>query len=343
MKFNISENSIAEIKNRLSIFDIARHLCIDLKGKRGIYHSPFRQDRKPSFSISKDGQAFFDFATGEKGDTISFYQLATNNNFKDSIKNLSILAGIGAKTPVYSKRVTDYPKEKNRLEKPNIPPLEWSETDARKLEVLRGYCIESLRIAFKRKVFGFANYQGHRVYIVTDIVGRVAQARRLDGGLFKDLNGGHKAETLKNSICSIPVGIDAIKTFPIVALCEGGTDFLASFHFAYIYDCENEVAPIALLGATHSIHKELLPTFIDKDVIIFADNDEAGAKGLENWGKQIHPYAKRVLYFSFKGFHTSTDKAVKDLSDFMNLETDEWENLRPYTNPYFTILNERNN
>lgn len=89
MNFNVEE-----IKARLDIPCLAQRLGLPLNGKNGIYHSPFRADRKPSFSISRDGKLFNDFATGEKGDVFKFYQIATGADFRTSLNALVRFAGL---------------------------------------------------------------------------------------------------------------------------------------------------------------------------------------------------------------------------------------------------------
>lgn len=278
-----------EIKARLTIFDVSKRLDIGLRGQNGIYHSPFRDDKKPSFSISKDGKFFNDFATGDKGDIFTFYRIATGADFKTTFNRLADFAGI---------KKTDYPRflRRQRLRstkevidsislKPKIPHLTWNEAYARKLEALRGYSLEAQEIAFKRCVFGFCEYRGLPAWIVTDGAGRTAQARRVDGLKWADSNVGHKAETLKNSNCSIPAGLEAIKDFKIVAICEGSSDFLASFHFAYINDCENEIAPLAILGATQDISLRALNALKDKLVIVFSRCRRSRQESFETMGR----------------------------------------------------------
>lgn len=336
MNFNVEE-----IKARLDIPCLAQRLGLPLNGKNGIYHSPFRADRKPSFSISRDGKLFNDFATGEKGDVFKFYQIATGADFRTSLNALVRFAGLEkiAYKPFVKHR--EKPIEEPPL-KPKIPPLFWIEAHARNLERKRGYSVEAQRMAYRRGVFGFCEYKGFPAWIITDGAGNTAQARRLDGGLWADTNTGHKAENLRNSNCSIPAGLEAIRDFKIVAICEGSSDFLASFHFAYINDCENDIAPLAILGATQDISLKALNALKDKLVIVFPDADEAGKKALKRWGDKIAPYAKKTFYFSFNNYHKSDGTPVKDLSDFMDLDADEWENGRPYTqNPYYELL-ERN-
>ena len=338
---------VAEIKSRLSIFNIAARLGIEIKGGGRSMCSPFRNDRKPSFSISRDGQLFNDFATGDKGDVISFYALAMGKGKGDAIQDLAQVAGIaqslGARTPrtFYCRRTATIPaRPEPTKERPSLPALEWNERHARHLQDMRSYSVESQYIAFKRGVFGFCNYKGFPAWIIADGAGRVAQARRIDGGLFKDNNGGHKAETLKNSNCTFPAGLAAMENFKTIAICEGSTDFLAAFHFAYVNDCENDVAPLAMLGAKQRINSDVLPVFKGKHVIIFPDDDSAGKKALYAWGEQLTPYAEKVFYFDFSRFHRIDGRQVKDLSDFIAIDPDEWEAARPYCNPYFEILNE---
>ena len=339
--------STDEIKSRLSIFDICARLGIEIKGRGRLISSPFRLDKKPSFSISQNGQLFNDFATGEKGDLIDFYALATKRSKGDAIKELAEWAGL-APERLFNSKPTTYPRLKierptaqpePERPRPKIPPLQWSDKGAKRLQDMRGYSIEGQRIAFERGVFGFCEYKGLPAWLVTDGAGRVAQARRVDGFQYSDSGAGHKAETLKNSDASTPAGIGAIGQSKYVALCEGSTDFLAAFHFAWVNDCENEVAPIAMLGAEQSISPDALETLRGKIVLIFPDADKAGFKGLLKWGNQIAPYAK-VLFFKFDEFHRIDGEAVKDLSDFIALDPNEWETARPYTNPYFKLLQE---
>lgn len=334
---------LSEIKSRLNIFEVASRLGIEIKGNGRLICSPFRQDRKPSFSISPDGQLFNDFATGDKGDLIDFYALATKQSKGESIKDLSEWKGLANTKPTtYPRFKTERPTQQPEPThpRPNIPPLQWSDKGARRLQDMRGYSIEGQRIAFERGVFGFCEYKGLPAWLITDGAGRIAQARRVDGFQYSDSGAGHKAETLKNSDASTPAGIGAIGQSKYVALCEGSTDFLAAFHFAWVNDCENEIAPLAMLGAEQTINAAALDRLNGKAVLIIPDADGAGQKALKHWGDQIAKHAAKVLYFSFNGFHRIDGKPVKDLSDFIALDPDEWETSRPFTNPYFQLLQE---
>ncbi len=66
------------ICDKISIFDVAQKLGVRLVGKGKLYHSPFRKDEHPSFSIYNNGKFFKDLATGESGNVITFTSLAKN-------------------------------------------------------------------------------------------------------------------------------------------------------------------------------------------------------------------------------------------------------------------------
>ena len=48
--------------------------------------SPFRDDRKPSFSVFANGQRWKDHSTGKGGDVLSFLQLARNCSFSEALR-----------------------------------------------------------------------------------------------------------------------------------------------------------------------------------------------------------------------------------------------------------------
>ena len=80
----------ADIKARYTVLDVWRmlmpHSC---PAKDGVYHSPFRDDRTESFSISGQGARFHYFGTGDGTDCIDFYQLATGCTRKEAMQKLA--------------------------------------------------------------------------------------------------------------------------------------------------------------------------------------------------------------------------------------------------------------
>jgi DNA primase len=58
----------------------------------GVYRSPFREERNPSFSIFANGTRFKDHATGDSGDAITFYAMARGIENRDAVKEFLNLA-----------------------------------------------------------------------------------------------------------------------------------------------------------------------------------------------------------------------------------------------------------
>ena len=90
----LSPITITEAKNRLPIPTLWRILNLvgNPPAKDGVFHSPFREDGNPSFSIFADGTRFKDHATGESGDAITFYAMARNIENREAVKGFLNLA-----------------------------------------------------------------------------------------------------------------------------------------------------------------------------------------------------------------------------------------------------------
>jgi hypothetical protein len=90
----ISPITISEAKNRLPIFALWKILNLNGEppAKDGVYRSPFREERNPSFSIFANGTRFKDHATGERGDAITFYAMARGIGNREATKEFLTLA-----------------------------------------------------------------------------------------------------------------------------------------------------------------------------------------------------------------------------------------------------------
>lgn len=80
----------ADIKSRYTVLDVWRMLMPQsCPLKDGVYHSPFRDDRNPSFSISQQGRKWKDFSSDEGGDIYDFYQKATGCTWIEAVNALA--------------------------------------------------------------------------------------------------------------------------------------------------------------------------------------------------------------------------------------------------------------
>lgn len=79
-----------DIKARYTVLDVWRMLMPQsCPLKDGVYHSPFRDDSNPSFSISQQGRKWKDFSSDEGGDCLDFWMKATGGTLSEAIAALA--------------------------------------------------------------------------------------------------------------------------------------------------------------------------------------------------------------------------------------------------------------
>jgi hypothetical protein len=307
--------------------------------------SPFREDRRPSFSVFDEGRRYRDFGTGEHGDAVDFLAHARGLSNADAVNEFMRLAGVGPRReatslgaimPTVMARVDAAVNGDQRNLVLPADMHEGSTAELRLLASLRGLNIEALTLATDRGLLRFATMQdgASRVtaWLVRDSDQRNAQARRLDGIRWQSLPGEPKAKTLAGSQAAWPIGITEARSFPCVALVEGGPDLLAAFHFAQCEGRQDHVAPVAMLGASLAICDDALPLFAGKRVRIFPHLDDAGQDAAARWESQLVDIGAEVDCFSLAGVRKVGGSAVKDLNDMAFLHADDFEDDRALWN-----------
>jgi hypothetical protein len=286
--------------------------------------SPFREDRSPSFSVSEDGLLFIDFATNERGNSIHFLARIRGFSYAEAyLELLNMVDGPAEGKPAAPTRSPEARPEVTR--RPDLSGLELCrESDLEQISKLRSIPIEGLQLACERKLlFAYQNpFQG-RCWVITDDARRNAIARRLDGERFhfrqakEGEKEGPKAKCWLHAEAKWPIGIAQATSFPAIALCEGGPDFLSGFALDHAGAVESLVAPVCMTGSGCSIHKEALPLFRGKRVRIFADADEPGQAALQRWAEQLQEVQAEVDCYSFDGLFKTDGSPVEDLNDFL--------------------------
>lgn len=159
-------------------------------------------------------------------------------------------------------------------------------------------------------------------WLITDSTRRNAQARRLDGEPWAGI-GHAKAKTLPGCDPSWPIGAAEIGTRPVVVLCEGGPDFLASLFVAWWEGgpgLVNKIAPVCMTGGGNNIQPNALAFFAGKHIRIAVHADDQGREAGERWAGQLYGAGAEALDgFDFSGLVRSDGKPVKDLADFATL------------------------
>src|SRR6266576_326968 len=85
-------NTCAEIKSRLTLYDVAAMAGVELPHRPGVkFRSPFRPDRHPSCSVYRGAESwrFKDWSLGIDVDQIGFYSLARGIDNTQAIRELA--------------------------------------------------------------------------------------------------------------------------------------------------------------------------------------------------------------------------------------------------------------
>jgi len=292
---------LEETLARVSIEDVWQALGLPGEPKKSM-KSPLRDDKQDSFSVF--GNHWKDFGANEWGDQLDLVCKALNIDLPAASRLLLERFGGQPMQPLVRKE-----KDVSRpIGKPAIPAMQFgSYSDVETLQRARrlpmNVGIITLR---KRGLLGFVTYEGQRCWAWTDSSKRSCQLRTIDGTPLS----GAKARTLAGNDASWPVGIANAEARPIVLLCEGPADCLAVSLAAWIEGHWDDVAPVAMLGASQSISNDALPLFKGKTVRIFRDSDPPGIQAARRWAKQLRPFARSVDIWT-------SDKEGEDFTDWL--------------------------
>lgn len=309
--------SIDELKARLDIPTVWR--LLQLPGEPGkSCTSPFRPDKKPSFSVYDAGRRFRDHATGDGGTVIDFIQLALNVPLEGALKWAREQCGGAVPSPAAVKHGP------NKETKPKPPPKlrPGTEAELEDLSERRGFTLATLLDAQARGLLGFANVFGKVAWCVADPGGRILEARRLDGEPWEAFGKmpARKCHAFGHGK-TWPVNLEDAARCAKLALCEGGPDLLAALEIVRREGKTECVGVVAMLGAANTrFDAEALPFFRGKLVRIFCHADEAGRKAAKAWARAlVDAGALRVDAFDLSGLVRLDGQPGKDLADLLNI------------------------
>ena len=320
---------LEEAKRRIRVPELWRHFGFPGDPAPSC-RCPWREDRKPSFSVHESGELWNDFSTGEGGDAVDFLRHASGLSAGDACRKFIELAGGRIQPIARAPRVIQQPTERAR---PSLGGFrEGTPEELQALASLRGIGLEGIRWASARGVLRFGTVKGHPAWIVMDGEKVNAQARRLDGKPWEDLNA--KARTARGAWAAWPLGIREAEPFPCIALVEGGPDFLAA-HYLSLWEQASHYskqdvhcAPVTMLGASLRIHADALPLFAGKRVRLFGHGDPAGREAVTRWARELEPHASEVDAFDFGGLVRADGTPAKDLNDCLNLNPDSFSETK---------------
>jgi hypothetical protein len=169
---------------------------------------------------------------------------------------------------------------------------------------------------------------GFLSWVVTDPSGLIAEGRRF-GRLPYPAYGylpERKAHTIRGSVKRWPIGLGVdsglIKKASMIAVTEGGPDYIASWHFT-LRAGRNDILPICVLGrGIHGLFPKALSLMAGKRIKFFphVDQDEGGLEMVKLIGGQLTKLGCELTYFDFKGLRQVDGSPVNDLNDLTNLD-----------------------
>lgn len=216
---------------------------------------------------------------------------------------------------VPSRSRTPLPGDLRRGTCTELSTLAWS----RGLDVFAG-----LEVVTRRGILWFTdglrdgNESAGTSWVLTDSARRNAQARRLDGGLWKSI-GDKKAKTFRGWEASWPIGLADVDDHnrPAVILVEGGPDLLAAATLAWKYasGALDDIGFACMTGAGSGLPSDALRLFAGRRVIIPLHVDAAGLNGGARWETQLRKAGADAMSFSLEGLIKPDGGLAKDLND----------------------------
>ena len=183
------------------------------------------------------------------------------------------------------------PRQSEKLELPSLVP--YSPEIAQRVADSRGLGLPAVEFpALILKTVVFAWVCNEKCWILTDDSRKSAEARRINGKPFSAIGtlAERKSHSLRGSTKSWPVGIkpegfQAHEHIRKILLVEGAPDYLAACQLIAAQD--DNILPVAMLGASASISHEAIKYFACRNVTIVAHPDNAGREAAMRWGAQL--------------------------------------------------------
>ena len=323
-KNNYARIDFAEVKRRHPVDEYCRSHGIELKRQSGnlVGLCPLHVEDSPSFTIFPDHH-YHCFGCGAHGDVVDLEQALGGGTRGEAIRRLG-------EAPVTYTRPTTATALKVEPERKQFHPdlAQPSSDDLKAISVHRSISVECLEIAVQRGFLWTAVLKTHSAWVLTDQTRRSYLARRLDGEPWEHLDSKPKAWLLPGSRGNWPIGVKESESFPAIALCEGGPDFLSAFAHAWVDGVEPHVAPVCISSASINIPDEAIPYFKGKRVRVFIHDDECGHTAVKRWTRQLCRVVKSVDGFTVDGLIQADGQPVKDLNDLLRVDYDCWEQQR---------------
>ena len=292
----------------ISIVEILAYYGKSLaRTKTGMYYSPFRDEKTPSFHIDEAANTWYDFGTHEGGGLIDFVCKITGCQRKEAY---DWLASIRHMIPedVHAeviKRAASVGESKVIIEKVNEqfskPALvEYAQSRCISREILDRYCDEV--------TYSVSSKPGSSFFAIG----------------FKNNSGGYVLRSKVAKICSssdvTTLGPDGNLTMEVnskkVAVFEGFIDFLSLLSYNEKQEPGHDCC---ILNSVSNLEKALPWIVGHTNIMIFTDNDNAGRDTYQRITDYVSDSAEEVCIYDmaelYKGHKDLNDKLVDEMNE----------------------------
>ena len=292
----------------ISIVEILAYYGKSLaRTKTGMYYSPFRDEKTPSFHIDEAANTWYDFGTHEGGGLIDFVCKITGCQRKEAY---DWLASIRHMIPedVHAeviKRAASTSESKVIIEQVNDKfakkaLIEYAQSRCISKEILDRYCDEV--------TYSVSSKLGSSFFAIG----------------FKNNSGGYVLRSKVAKICSssdvTTLGPDGNLTMEVnskkVAVFEGFIDFLSLLSYNEKQEPGHDCC---ILNSVSNLEKALPWIVGHTNIMIFADNDNAGRDTYQRITDYVSDSAEEVCIYDmaelYKGHKDLNDKLVDEMNE----------------------------
>lgn len=330
----LDRTRLDEAKRRVGISTAANALGLGVLKPNGVQKSPFRPDRKPSFSVTSD-QLWHDFSSGEGGDLVTFVQVALACTPAEAIKRVLAMAGLEADELPAPKLATPPPAKPAEPKRNALAGLTLYWPDGNDLGAIAANrqwpLTVGLEVARDRGLIWTANVSHRRetfwVWIFTDAARLTAHARRMDGGLFPGPDGAQFKSLSLRSEENHPIGLADITEHDRknVLICEGEPDALAAHFLLWFSGKAATTGVLCVPGAARPLTAPVVAAMKGRRVRIFRQADPVGKDGTRPshraalaWQASLSAGGVTVDTMPLEDYDGVNGKPAKDLSDVMS-------------------------
>ena len=292
------------------------------------FASPLRPDAHPSCSFYDECKRMMDWSAGKNYDAIEFLAQALSLKNAEGIRRFIEIANGRPVTVAPVPVIRCQAKAKER--RPDLSGLRKATLwEVAEVSASRNISAGAVELSQDLGTLRVGDVCGLLSWVILDESGLCAEGRCINRTPYPEIKtekiqlGERKAHTLRGSQKNWPVGIlPAVsyrKAFDVVALVEGGPDYLAALHFGLALK-RTGVLPVTLLGrcqGRHGLHPDSLQYLQGMRVRIFPhhDADNGSYENAQILARKLEQLKCEVDFFVFEGLRKTDGSPIKDLND----------------------------